>query len=644
MTSLQKKVRANCLRLADSGRTFEDIYRIVFSEPDAVMTEDGSLVGPSRYRTYGQIRDEAEAIARGIYALTGETGRYVGLYGENKPQWFSLFWGILQSGNYPYLINLRQPAEFTEDALKTLNALAVICLQTPPVDFHGVPSYPCAQVLEKAGDFTEDLSSLPFGNRFALSTSGTTLSRKICIYTGQNVSAQILNVLDLMKHAPGLVATYKSKLKHLVFLPLYHIFGLEAMFLWYAFWHSTFVFPPDLSPDHLLRTVRNHDVTHIFAVPLLWSAVANSVQKEAAKDPKTLKKLEKGLSLSITLQRICPPLGKAVAARLFEDVRRRLFGDSLQFCISGGSHVKPEALRLINGMGYHLCNGYGMSEVGISSLDLSRNVKKRIEATLGTPFPSVEYSLDSAGHLLVRGASVCSEMIVDGVLRETKDWFDTGDLMTRDGENRYSILGRASDIVFGEDGENRNPDLAEQAFTLTEAKNFCVLGDEKNENLILVIQLPTEFSEEQRERLKEEILRGNQTLPASYRIKKIRYTNDPIMGPKEIKVSRARLRRWINEGTVRLSEDLPKPQEFQGEESPLKGDLRRLFAEILDTDPRQISDDGHFMNDLGGSSLDYFTLIGTIDERYGVTLEFETEQFHYSLNDFERIIGERIQK
>ena len=616
----------------------ETIYNIIFTHGDKVMTVDASLVGASSRKTYRQAREEIERAARGIALHTkGETGKFIGLYGENKPQWMILFWAILKSGNTPYLINLRQPADFTADALKSLGATVTVCVENAP-DFG-------TQTISYQTLMTGDapIVHAPFADGFALSTSGTTLSKKICVYTGKNVAAQILNVMGMMKENPAIVKDRKGQIRHLTFLPLYHIFGLEAVFLWYSFFGSTFVFPPDMNPEHLLRTVRDHEITHIFAVPLLWAAVEKSVRKEASKDPKTQKKLETGLKISRTLQGIFPKLGQKIARILFRDVQAKLFGDSLIFCISGGSPIKPSTLELLNGVGYHLCNGYGMSEIGITSVDLSKNIKDRLLATVGRPFSSVAYRIDCDGRLLVKGDSLCGKMTVDGLDCPMGEWFNTGDLMTRNEKGQYRISGRASDLVFGDEGENLNPDLAEQVFSLTQAVNFTVTGDKDNEKLILVVQIPNGLTKEQKALLLQEIADGTGKLPPAYQIKEIYFTFDPILSPQEIKVSRARLRRQITEGTVRLFDSLgdSEPSERPADESPLKAELRGIFAEILEIPPEDVTDTGHFMNDLGGSSLDYFTLLGKIDEEYGVTLEFEMEQFSYCLNDFARIIGEK---
>ena len=42
------------------------------------------------------------------------------------------------------------------------------------------------------------------------------------------------------------------------------------------------------------------------------------------------------------------------------------------------------------------------------------------------------------------------------------------------------------------------------------------------------------------------------------------------------------------------------------------------------------------------SSLDYFTLIGEINARFGISLDFEADKFGYTLGDFEKIIRELV--
>ena len=53
----------------------------------------------------------------------------------------------------------------------------------------------------------------------------------------------------------------------------------------------------------------------------------------------------------------------------------------------------------------------------------------------------------------------------------------------------------------------------------------------------------------------------------------------------------------------------------------LEKELAALFAEVLGKDVTQIGRDSHFFRDLGGSSMDFYTLLGLIRERLGARIE-----------------------
>lgn len=640
MSKLIKSIRSSCRILSGSEKRLEDIYSIICSHGDTVMAESSTMTRKLTY-TYRQAQRDTLTVARAIKETLGRTGGYIGLHGENGYTWIVLFWAILQSGNKPYLINLRQPVHFTTGILQTLKSEYVISCEACPD--YGITSYTYSELLEKGKDLTGELN-VTFGNEFALSTSGTTLQEKICIYSGYEISQQILNVEAIIKENPEIAKGHKNRIKMLAFLPLYHIFGLEAMYLWFAFAGSTFVFLTDLTPTNILRTASYHEVTHVFAVPLLWHAVEKGLRQElATRDEDTRRKFGKAAAFSLKLQNLWPRLGALAANKMFRDVQAKLLGTRINFCISGGSAVKKSTIELLNSIGYHLCNGYGMSEVGITSVDLSRKPKALVCSSIGKPFSSVSYRIGNDGQLLIKGDSLCQRIIIDGTEQDMPEWFDTGDVVHIDEAGRYYIEGRISDIVFGDDGENLNPDFAEQVFSLRDVCQFSVLGNEDNTKLMLVVRIPEGIMEFQKERLKEEIRSCNEKLPMSYRVHLVKCTYDPLMDEKAIKVSRTYLRKAISENKVRLFDiDGVASANKTGEDSEIKSVLRGLFAKALGTTEDKITDTGHFMNDLGGSSLDYFTLISYIDEKFGVRLNFESNQFDYSLNDFEKIIEEMM--
>lgn len=640
LNSQIKHIKQVCERLEASSKTMQDIYDIVFDHGEITMVEMATMTRKVT-KTYRAMQIEASHVARAIADKTGMQNRFIGLYGENSPAWMAAFWAILQSGNKPYLINLRQPAHFTKSILGTLDLPYIVdCSQDADL---GLPVLSYSELLEH-GKTCTDVALPAFGNEVALSTNGTTLRSKICIYSGEQISNQLLNVREMQKRNRDLIRPYGGQIKMLVFLPMYHIFGLEAMYLWFAFFGSCFVFPPSMAPEALLRTVRNHKVTHLFAVPLLWHAVEKSVLSTvASQDEKTQKKFERGTALSLKLQAIHPALGKWVAKKLFASVRSRLFGDSISFCISGGSYIKPSTLRLLNALGYSLHNGYGMTEIGITSVDLSRKPGAICKGAIGKPVQSVSYRIGDNGQLLVKGSSLCRTVIIDGQPQSMDEWFDTGDIVRSD-DVGYYIDGRISDIVFGDDGENLNPDFAEQAFVLPGALQLCVLGNEDNSKLMLLVRIPEDLLSVQKARLVEAIQACNASLPTSYRVKEIRYTYDALSDEKAIKVSRSYLSRAIADGSVRFVEldAQHTAAENAGEDSEIKRALRTLFAQVLEVSEDEIADNAHFMTELGGSSLDYFTLVGEINRKFGVSLAYDNNSFGYTLNDFEKLLKELL--
>lgn len=630
----------NARALSRTERRFGDIYRVILPESDGVMLETSTTLRIHKI-TYREARDKIESLATGIVARFGSKDRYIGLYGENCPEWIMLFWAILRSGNRAYLVNTRQPDYFTASVLSTLGAAGVIFTgQRRAFSVDSATLEDITALSDGARRLSEDAY---FGNEIAITTSGSTLKEKICLYSGESFAEQLIKTPEVTDANKHLRATYNKKLKHLVFLPLYHIFGLSAVYFWFSMFGATFVFPPSYSPDELLRTVRRHDVTHIFAVPLLWQSLEKGVMRElGARDEQTREKFEKATALSIAAQRISDRLGLALANKLFEDVRAGLLGESVKCCISGGSGISPSAIRLVNALGYRLYNGYGMSEIGITSMECGR-IGKRLEGALGRAFPFAEYRVREDGHLLVRTDAACSEMIISGVRERREEWFDTGDIVTLLRDGRVSFSTRASDVIISESGENVNPELIRKAFLLSEALGFEIIPTPKGDAPMLVVRLPNDADEELLGRLKTEIDSSNGTLPTAVRVRAVRYTFDPLMREKDIKISRAYLRHATETGEVRLFEasEILSSARPASELSGVGEELRAIFARILDLQPSEISEEANFMTDLGGSSLDYYELISEIDRHFGVRLPFEADgDFGYCLRDFEKLIKE----
>ena len=534
-----------CKRLTESEKRFEDIYNIVFSYSGVFSRtyQDGKV----SELTYRRAKEKIESLSGALYKRVG-SGSFVGLYGVNSEKWLLLFWAILKSGNKPYLINLHQPEAQIRSCLSTLRVSQVIFTEEEKELGGGIVSY------DELSFENEPLpKEVSFENELAITTSGTSLQEKICVFSGLEISAQILNSLEAVGRNRRIIKSYKGEIRMLMLLPLYHIFGLVASYLWFLFTGAVFCFSGKKGSSALLETAKTLRVTHIFSVPLLWHTLEKKITENLSERSAFLRGYFRAcFKISLFFQNIFPRLGLLFPKIFLSPIRNATLGRGVRFCISGGSALKPSAMRQICALGFPLFSGYGSTEIGIASVDFSKRPKNRAFPCAGVPFSSVEFEIRANGRLFVKGRSVCKKQIIDGVFTATESSFDTGDVAFKDEKGKYHIAGRDSDVVISDNGENLNPDLAEKAFALSGAVNFAVLGDEKNERLILIVQTAKMPLGEEVTTLKKELLRGLERLPRSYRIKEIFITADPLIPKGEIKVSRTALRNRIKDQKISL--------------------------------------------------------------------------------------------
>lgn len=650
---LKKIVTENTAALENSDKSLKAIYNIMFDFGDTCFAEtsDGYRI---KKTTYKETRLLSERYASAIYSKVGAQNEFIGIEAENGVEWIASFWAILRSGNRPLLVNCRHPEKLSNRIISDLGVRYVISdktglLNAEYITFAELGDAADAACSDKSGAVFPAVPEDVFANELALSTSATSMNETVCFFTGAELSAQILNTSSILKKCPQMSACCKGEIKQLAFLPFYHIFGLVAVYFWFAFFGRTFVFLRDYSSDTILATCRRHGVTHIFAVPMLWHTIEKQLTKELGKrSDKEQKKFRRAAKFCTGIQNVFPRFGGYVARRMMRSVTDRLFGDSVRFLISGGSSLRSSALELINSIGYPLHNGYGMSEIGIASVELSGKPSYMNLNSVGRPFDSVKYRLSEDGSLLVSGDSLCRRTMVNGVEHETPEWFDTGDIAELK-NGRWYIRGRKSDTVIGENGENINPDDTEQCFSLPSAEAFSVLGlDTGNgEELCLVVKIGKYLSPAKTEETAKKAYSDNNALPLTAAVKRFYFTYDDIAPAAAVKVGRKYLSRGIAEGKIHL---LPFGEVLgavkgapDGAVSPaLIEEVRRTVAKELGVEPDAVGINDHIILDLGATSLQYFSILSALAEQFKITGVSEKESYRYTAEELARYIEGRM--
>jgi len=593
-------------KFSGSEKTFKALFEFLFMERTNPMIEytEGFSV---KQLTYGEVYDSILSSVPGTKTALSSipTGALVGLYMPTSVEWIKLFWSLLACGYRPLLLNSRVNDDALEHLIKANGVAAVV---SDGKQF-SVPTFNGFDVLKQ-----EDASHIhtEWADEVVFMTSGTTDNIKLCAYSAENFYHQVSDSVAIVKNS-DIAEGCDGYLKHLVILPFYHVFGFIAVYIWFSFASRIFVFPADNNPKTILATVRRHKITHIFAVPLVWDSIYREVDRKIhSKGEKTYKKFKKGIKLSAKL-------GKRFAQKSFAEIRYQLFGDSIRFLISGGSVITPEVLEFYNGIGYHLANGYGMTELGITSVEQSSKKKQLNTASIGKPIGTCEYHIAEDGELAVKCKTRAKAIILNGVRTETDydTLFYTNDLVKHK-NGSYYVEGRKDDLIVCENGENLNPVIAEQQLNIYSAKAICLFADMTTGQPALIISAKNCYTKEKLNKILDSAKQELTRALLHGEVKKIIVTFDSLIDGLDFKISRRKIAKKYAAGL--FNELNGEGISFEEIHSGLERDVLSLFASALGKAPEELSLTGNFFLDFGGSSLEYFALADLIKAKYNAVL------------------------
>ena len=368
--------------------------------------------------TFAEVEAEAARLAAALQARGLAPGDRVGVLSLNRAEVFVALFAARKAGLVLVPLNWRAPLAELAGLVAQVGCRLLIhdSSHAPQAAALGLP----ALEMDDAGGF-----ALPEGTCqpvtvdeeapwYLLFTSGTSGRPKAVIQTARMAQAVAVNLAQAM----GLTAASSGACA----LPLFHTAGINLfalpLFLWGG--HSHILPRPDA--DALLALVADARVTHLFAVPTVWQALADHPQ----------------------------------AARLA----------LLQGAASGGAPLAPGLAGKLAAHGVTLRNGFGMTETGPTGFLADAATARNHPGSIGAPQLLTEARLDGVadgaagtGELLMRGATV-----TPGYFRDpdaTADafrggWLHTGDVARRDSAGRYFIVDRIKDI-FISGGENVAP-------------------------------------------------------------------------------------------------------------------------------------------------------------------------------------------
>ncbi|MCR5332951.1 MAG: non-ribosomal peptide synthetase [Bacilli bacterium] len=632
-----EKVRDRYNTNRGSMRPFYDVAEILINGPKSLKdlfmnvsketpVNKGRLafISDDRKIKYSEYAFEVSKRAKGLKdALKDiEKDSFVAFKVNNSIEWPLFFWGLVEAGYKPLLINPILSKEDTEKLIEEANAKAVVLDNDTE---YSVPHFNIFNIDTKE----EDKDDSPWADEIAFCTSGTTGDSRIFVYNGKTLIHQIYAAYDMPLISDDIM--YIGPVRLLAIVPFSHIFGFVAVLTWYNFFGAAIVFPKSLAPNDLKEACIKHKCTHIYAVPLFWDMVAKTFLNELKNQSEGKQKLvhrmmdynndfitkyEAGIAKKRFVQKL---------------VQKKILGDQVVYCIAGGSALSEKTLHTINGIGYHLYDGYGMTETGVTAVELSPDVNQRNRGSVGFPLYDVEFKLEN-NELLVKSPFLHVARLKDGKRLEPdidkEGYFHTGDIAEIDKEGYVFIKGKKKDVVIGSNGENIYPDEIEIKFSgLPFVDNLAVLGikDKSEELLTLVVSLERPLNEEEMLLLENSINEKNQTLPFAMQIRQCFVSKESLPMNSSMKIKKFILKEELeskNDNYVKLTNGATASFEEYDEKEvkEIIDHLINIFADVLFIDKNDIAPNSNINADLGGDSFSYMSIVSSVESEFNVKI------------------------
>jgi long-chain acyl-CoA synthetase len=379
--------------------------------------------GTGRAFTRGEIDDLANAVARGLIARGLVRGDAVAILAENSVNYLGVYLGIMRAGMVAVPINYRQPARTVDHIIKDSETRLILADPdrrdlcpggVPAIDLSDESPSGFGGLLDP-GAF-ETVRPEPRETAMILYTSGSTGMPKGVMLSHEG------QLFALSRWAGD--ANELARHRLLVAAPQYHMNALFISKLALTYGASV-VLLPRFDAEAYIRAIAAHEVSWLTSVPTMLALVVRETALLEAIDRSGVERVSMGSA----------PLTEA----LFDEVQSWF----------------PTAL---------VSNLYGTTEHGPSAFGPHPEGLARPKLSLGCAAPGMDLRLvggpdENTGVLEARSVSNLTgyKNLPDKTAEVMQDgWYHTKDVMRRDENGFYFIIGREDDM-FVCNGENVFP-------------------------------------------------------------------------------------------------------------------------------------------------------------------------------------------
>jgi long-chain acyl-CoA synthetase len=480
-------------------------------------------------------------------------GDIVGILSANSPAWCSTLLAIISIGAIALPLDTNLSKKQHEEMLIKAGATAIYtgdgfqgAYPVRSFDIDAVERIKNNAGLSAVGCSPDDIGVLIF-------TSRTTGTPKIVTLSHRNLLHIAYNCTDL--------EAYTSNDQTLAILPLFHVYALESTFLAPFVTGSMIVLLNSLKGPDIMQAMADNDITIFPAAPIMWElffdGIAGKVKAES----------EKKYTFFMFMVNHAPLLRKSGLGFLLNNAFapvHDLFGHSLRFFISGGAPLKRAYFNYYKNMGFHIMEGYGLSETtGPIAIPYYKNAEA---GSVGPPIPGNEVKIkdineDGIGEIWFRGFAVSPGYFKNDEENRTsfddEGFFNTGDLGRVDHGGNIHITGRLKNVIVLDSGKNVYPEEMEFFYRRSEKISDIAIFERKinDRTMVYAVVVPLKKNKNSYQEIKAEIEFLNRGLPDYRRVKNFSISFDALPENSTRKVMYHEVIKLLEEGNYQTGTD-----------------------------------------------------------------------------------------
>lgn len=436
-------------------------------------------------------------------------------------------------------------------------------------------------------------------------TSGTTGSPKGVMLTYRNLWTNKAGVCDE-------VPVFNGKRRTLMLLPVHHVLPLMGTVVAPILQGDGIIICESMQGPDIMEALCRGKVGIFVGVPRLWQMLYAGIMKKVNASFVTR-----------ALFNLCKKVHSLKFSRFIFAAVHKKMGGHLDYCVCGGAPLDKEVGEGLTALGFHLLEGYGMTEM--APIIAFTRPGDYICGCAGLPLPSVDCKIVNGelcckGNNLMKGYYNRPEETAEVI--DADGYLHTGDLGYLDERGRVYITGRTKEIIVLSNGKNVQPNEIEYKLEKYDSrvKEAAVV---QNGDMLMGIIVPNEawarnLSDEEVEiALKKEVIEPyNLTVTNYKKLMSIFVYRGDLPRTKLDKIQRYKLKDIIENKVESVKSKDDSLEEMTNE--------MRILKEYIEAEKKiPVHADDHLETDLAFDSLDKVGLQGFIEQTFGVDIQPE---------------------